>query len=262
MPRQAVASSANLRFGRALGSVALLALAGAVLSAGEPASDTAAPTPAPGGKYDPTEQYEVQQREGWRVLVNRHLPEREPALYAQTLRVLDHHLFAIVRHVPAEAVSKLRQITIWVELDEPHHPCMAYHPDAGWLREHDMNPEKAGCIEIADARNFVTWTLDQPAMVLHELAHGYHYRFLPGSYENPEIAAAYRRAKEARLYDSVLRRGFQKARAYAMNNPMEYFAENTEALFGTNDFYPFVIAELHEHDPEMYALLVKLWGVP
>jgi hypothetical protein len=44
-----------------------------------------------------------------------------------------------------------------------------------------------------------------------------------------------------------------------MNNPMEYFAETTEAFFGTNDFYPFVRVELQDHDPPMYALLRQLW---
>jgi len=42
--------------------------------------------------------------------------------------------------------------------------------------------------------------------------------------------------------------------------PMEYFAESTEAFFGTNDFYPFVRPELREFDPEMFNLLTKLWG--
>ena len=41
---------------------------------------------------------------------------------------------------------------------------------------------------------------------------------------------------------------------------MEYFAESTEAFFGTNDFYPFVRAELKQHDPKMFDLLWKLWG--
>jgi len=46
-----------------------------------------------------------------------------------------------------------------------------------------------------------------------------------------------------------------------MNNKMEYFAENTEAYFGTNDFYPFVRAELREHDPHACRLLENMWGV-
>jgi hypothetical protein len=46
-----------------------------------------------------------------------------------------------------------------------------------------------------------------------------------------------------------------------MNNIEEYFAESTEAFFGTNDFYPFVRAELKEFDPRMEAVLRKAWGV-
>jgi hypothetical protein len=40
---------------------------------------------------------------------------------------------------------------------------------------------------------------------------------------------------------------------------MEYFAEQSEALFGTNDFFPFVRSELEQHDPRMFALLKRLW---
>ena len=54
------------------------------------------------------------------------------------------------------AVEKMRKIAVWVELKEPHHPCMCYHPDAGWLRGHDMIPDKAALkVEgVANARNF------------------------------------------------------------------------------------------------------------
>jgi hypothetical protein len=34
------------------------------------------------------------------------------------------------------------------------------------------------------------------------------------------------------------------------------------AYFGTNDFYPFVRAELKQHDPEMHDLIENLWRVP
>jgi hypothetical protein len=50
-------------------------------------------------------------------------------------------------------------------------------------------------------------------------------------------------------------------RHYALNNDQEYFAEATEAYFGTNDFFPFVRAELEKQDPEMYRLLGEVWGV-
>ena len=37
-------------------------------------------------------------------------------------------------------------------------------------------------------------------------------------------------------------------------------AEGTEAYFYRNDFYPFVRAELKEHDPTLHDLLVEVWG--
>jgi hypothetical protein len=211
--------------------------------------------------YDPTDQFDVKDIEGWRVLVNKRFLADEPALCRRTLKLLRFQLYQIPRVVPAAAVEKLREISIWVELAEPHHPCMAYHPHPKWLRDHDMNPDKAGCVEIAGARNFLDWTREQPWMVLHELAHGYHHQFL-GGYDNPEIAAAFRKAMEAERYESVLHWDGKTVRAYAANNPMEYFAEATEAFFGTNDFYPFVRAELEHHDPRFYQLVAKLWGMP
>ena len=50
-------------------------------------------------------------------------------------------------------------------------------------------------------------------------------------------------------------------RAITNADSHEYFAENTEAFFGRNDFFPYTRADLRAHDPRMEALLAKLWGV-
>jgi hypothetical protein len=210
--------------------------------------------------WDSTDRYEFHEIQGWRVLVNRRLLE-DKTLSGDVLHLLDFQLYQIARQVPPAALEKLRKIGIWVELAEPLHPGMAFHPDAGWLREHGMNPEKAGCVEIANSKNFLDWTKQQPWMVLHELAHGYHHRFLENGFGNPRIEAAYRKALESKSYESVLHISGQKERAYALTDPMEYFAETSECYFGTNDFYPFVRAELHKHDPEMFKLLEELWNL-
>mgnify|MGYP002885649382 FL=1 len=47
---------------------------------------------------------------------------------------------------------------------------------------------------------------------------------------------------------------------YGATNHKEYFAEGTEAYFYRNDFYPFVQAELKEHDATLYAALKEVWG--
>jgi hypothetical protein len=96
-------------------------------------------------------------------------------------------------------------------------------------------------------------------MVLHELAHAYHNQFLDQGFENAEIQAAFEGAMKANRYRSVPRNNGKTEEAYAATNSKEYFAEASEAYFGTNDFYPFVRTELKKHDPEMFRLLEKLW---
>jgi hypothetical protein len=211
------------------------------------------------GRFEATEGYAQRTLEGWRVLVHPEVSSAEAELGERVLALLRHQLYEIDRRLPAPAVAQLRKVTIWVELNEPHHPCMVYHPDATWLAQHDMNPDKARSVEIANAATFLVWTIEQPWMVLHELAHAYHHQFLEGGFENAELAAAHQRARSAHNYESVLRINGRRDRHYAITNPMEYFAEASEAYFGTNDFYPFVRSELAEHDPPLFELMGKLW---
>ncbi len=140
---------------------------------------------------------------------------------------------------------------------------MVYHPDAGWLRGHDMNPDKARCVEISNARRFLSWTKQQPWMVFHELAHAYHHQFLANGHDNDEVDALYHHAMDAKLYESVLHYDGKAVKAYATTNPAEYFAEISEAYFGTNDFYPFVRAELSAATTHAaYSHLRTVWGTP
>ncbi len=220
-------------------------------------SASAASSPNP---WDPITAYHERSIEGWRVLVNEKLDsDGQRQLCDETLKRLGEHLYRIRYTVPAGPLAKLQQVPIWVELDHPKHKCMCYHPSADWLRAHDMNPEKAGAVELANAKTFLAWTHEQPWMVLHELAHAYHHKVI--GHDNAEIKACYKRAVASKKYDDVLYIHGEHKRHYALNNDREYFAESTEAFFGTNDFYPFVRAELKEQDPEMFKLLGKLWGV-
>jgi hypothetical protein len=205
--------------------------------------------------------YQTRPIEGWQVVINGAFLKGQPELADCTLKLIGYQLYQITRVVPPEALAKLRKIRIWVEENEPHHPCMTYHPDPNWLREHDMSPEKAGCVELANARTFLEWTIQQPWMLLHELSHGYHQQFLDAGFDNPEVKAVYEHAMQAGLYDRVLRSSGEEEKAYAATNPMEYFAEISEAYFGTNDFYPFVRAELKRHDPMAFEMLETTWGV-
>src|SRR5262245_36962652 len=186
----------------------------------------AAPPPRPA--YDPEGAYVGLRVRGWTVKVNRRLFVKEnEGLRKEVLELLDDHLYRIARVVPGPALAKLRKVPLWVELAHPLHPCMCYHPSAGWLRRHGMNPAKARGVEVANCRNFLAWTHDQPWMVLHELAHAYHHQVL--GFDHAGVRACYQEAMRNKLYDSVLHISGARRRHYACTNPMEYFAEMTEA---------------------------------
>lgn len=206
--------------------------------------------------FDSTSSYHERKIEGWLVLVNTNLLA-DGSLCDRTLKLLGTQLYQITHVVPPEPLEKLRQIPIWVERLSEKFPCMCYHESREWLSAHNVNPEKTGAVELANATNFLASTRDQPWMVLHELAHGYHQRFLKG---HSGIRRCFETARASRIYESVLRANGKRERHYALNNEKEYFAEMTEAFFGANDFYPFVRAELKEYDPEMFNVLREVWG--
>jgi hypothetical protein len=207
--------------------------------------------------YDPVNK----QVEGWTVALDPQLLEAKHQATAElALTALANHLQRIRFIVPADRLEKLQTLPIWLELDNPKLSNMQYHPDRGWLLANGHDPRLVRHVHIPQAKDLYaarTWA-KHPYVVLHELAHAYHDQVL--SFDQPEIVAAYKAAQEKGIYEEVLLFTGKKVRHYGMTNHKEYFAEATEAYFGVNDFYPFVRAELQEHDPEMFALLEKIWG--
>ena len=164
----------------------------------------------------------------------------------------------ITNVVPPRACEALKRVPIWLGVNDGHAPCAEYHPSKSWLAENGYNPDKAKCVEIGNARKFIDWAPKQPAMILHELSHAYHDQVL--GFGNKRIQEAFARARAGGSYAAVQRNNGKTERAYALTDDHEYFAETTEAFFGTNDFFPFVRSELKEHDPEMFSLLDELWN--
>ncbi len=218
----------------------------------------------PGLRADSNEA--TRRIEGWTVHIDPALWRDERDTTETALRLLQQQLAEIVRMVPAPALAKLQEVPLWLSPEYPgQQPRAEYHPGAVWLREHGRNPEMAKGIEFTNVRQFQKEMNRMPNFVLHELAHAYHDRVLPGGFDNPEIRAAYDQAKASGSYDRVERwhgngqpNTFE--RAYALKDPMEYFAENSEAYFSRNDYFPFTRVELETHDPAMFKLLQRLWG--
>ena len=124
---------------------------------GAAADEPPAMTRAPKG-------YQTRRIEGWQVLDQQRIP-RGPARARRP-------------HAPAAGPSSstrsrassrrrpcrsCRTIRIWVEENEPHHPCMTYHPDPKWLREHGDEPGE-GAVRRAGQRPHLPRLDDRAAL--------------------------------------------------------------------------------------------------
>ena len=242
----------------------LAALAASALPVGPTAlAQDAGAKAADKAKAPPSARFEpvVRDIEGWKIHIDPALLEGEHREEgAKALTMLANHLQRIKILVPAEPLVKLQALEIWIEHNHPLLKAMQYHPSKGWLVANGHDPRLTRKVHIPQARELVSRSqlLKHPAVILHELAHAYHDQIL--SFDHPEVIAAYNKAKEAGTYESVLLYTGKKVKHYGLTNHKEYFAEGTEAYFYRNDFYPFVRAELKEHDPTLHDVLVKIWG--
>ena len=229
---------------------ALLLLTGGMFARAQTAPDPAKP-----------DKHVLLNIEGWSVQVDERLfAPTNLVLGQRSLRLLTDHLFRIKEVMDPQKVQRVQQVVVWMDLTNGELHNLQYHPDPVWLKEHGYNPEMAKGIHIPDASLFtsVRHQRIQPWCVLHELAHAYHDQVLGN--EQPEIMAAWKQFVASGKYESVLyiEGGHQKH--YALTNQKEFFAEMSETYFGQNDFYPFNRAELMRDEPELYALLQKIWG--
>ncbi len=222
---------------------------------------------ARGKRAAPTAATEPRELSGWQLHIRKSLltPDNEPAT-TKAIELLKVQLDEIVRVVPRAAVAELQKVPLYFSPKYPNAQARAeYHPGAAWLRENGRDPGMAKGVEFTNIPEFERETRRMPNFALHELAHAYHDRCLPGGFGNAEIKAAYERAKASGTYERVERQDGEGRkridRHYALTNPQEYFAESSEAFFSRNDYFPYNRDELQKHDARMAALLAELWGV-
>ena len=207
------------------------------------------------------DRYHVFDLHGWKIYMSRDFGEDDKEALERFLPLLEGQLDRVQEAVPAGPLEKLRTVRIYVSpVYEGHRAKAEYHPSAEWLSNNGRDPAMAKSVEITSVDTFPFENRRQPSMLLHELAHAYHDQVLGNDHIG--VRNRFAQAKRAGIYEKVKRFNGNETvtdRAYALENHKEYFAETTEAFFGTNDFYPFTRDELKEHDPGMFEMLEKLW---
>ena len=236
------------RLGASLVAALLLHAAAAVHAADAPV--TAKPT-----------SRTLRQIEGWTVRVDdRLLQPPNEALGQRALKFLDAKLTDITYVMAPEALAKLRNVNIVLDLIHGKLSPMQYHPEADWLCENGYATNLVKCVHIPEAADMLISrnVNEQPWVILHELAHGYHDQML--GFEEPRVLKAYENYKRSGHGDAALLYNGTRMQHYALTDQKEFFAEMTEAYFGENDFYPFNRAEMMTTEPEIYELMTAIWG--
>jgi hypothetical protein len=199
--------------------------------------------------------------EGWTVRIDdRLLAGADEALGKRTIALLTAKLADINSAVPAARVGELKRVPIVLDLTHGTLTSMQYHPSAAWLEEHGFSRELEKVVHIPVAARFANARHNhiQPWCVLHELAHAFHDQVL--GFENPRVKDVWQHYVGSGHGEKALHVDGRTVGHYAMTNQKEFFAEMTEAYFGTNDFFPFVHGELKQSEPETYSLMREVWG--
>lgn len=198
-------------------------------------------------------RYKDTNIRGWRVRFHGKLLESR-ILMRKLKDTLTEQLKRTSTRVPGNALNELRKIPIYLyhEKKMDQEGLIAYYdPQLKAVVFHDAD-------KLSDLKDF------KNAVVLHELAHGYHHQVL--GYSNLNVIDAYEHAKESGKYREVYNiYNNDKVQAYAMENHVEYFAELTETYFSKttgkfrNDYYPYIKSELKSYDPEGYRMIRAAW---
>ena len=220
------------------------------------------PTGTRGASADQPASRAERSIEGFRVRVDeRLLPGcADDEVGRAALAFLASKLADIRIVVPADKLERLRQVTIVLDASCGDLASMQYHPSGDWLESHGYPRDLEKCIHLPRAADVATRrnVNEQPWVVLHELAHAYHDQVL--GFDEPRILAAWEAFKADGRGQSTLLFDGSRTKHYGLTDHKEFFAEMTEAYFGSNDFQPFNRAELKTDHPAIYALLTDIWG--
>ena len=226
-------------------------------------SQALAPAAKPATQPITEDRFEIRNVEGWTVYINRDVRKQHRQELAQTMEHLRWELYQIKLAAPPVAVSNMQENNaIWIEYNEK--VSLSYHPSRNWLTGRGYKvPRDPQSFMSLSVKTHYRDSYRHPFVIFHELAHGYDFHFIGKgrTYGNGECEANYQRMMKGGTYEKVLIWFGRKGSHYGRSNRMEYWAESTEAYFAVNDIYPFVRAELREHDPKMARFVERYWGV-
>lgn len=207
---------------------------------------------------NPDSDYERKNVRSFPVYVAPEFGRQQSSLLERSLEVLDANVRRIEEIIPLAAWHGISRIPIWLEYEPDPSYVGRYFPNSpDWLAAYDISTAKVGSIQFTSSLAAMAGHQVNP--LLHELAHAYHDLVL--SFDDPQIRTVFARAQASGRYNAV-RGPCGWDRAYAISNPMEFFAALSETYFGTNDVFPFTRDDLKAFDPDSYRVISSAWERP
>lgn len=213
---------------------------------------------------EPRRAYVALEVRGRIYQLERSLRAQSPKLGLQATLRLDQNFLAALALLPPHARPQLRNLKFYV-MQGPSAPGGGQNNGLEYFRAgspvfwNNIDANWSHCIVCYCAQNYTLLSsLWARKAVLHELAHAYGLTNYPES--QIDLRAAWEHAKQAGLYRNVTDdEGKQHKEAYALTNPLEYFAELSVMYFARCNYPPFDRASLRRYDPQGYAMIEKLW---
>ena len=214
---------------------------------------------------EPLREFRQVRVGGWAVSVEKSLQAGSPDVARRALARLAARRAKVLAAVPAPARERLARVPFFLmhgpeargggrdngleyfQKDAPEH-----HPE--------LDPRWKDAIVVYSARNYLDISeLWATKALFHEFAHAYHLE--QWTEDRPEIVRAWEHARDAGLYRDVpdLEEPKVHATAYALTNPLEYFAELSCMHFVGCNYRPANRAELKRYDPDGYAMIREAW---
>ncbi len=218
-------------------------------------------------------------------------PNYTPALLEQELDIVRAQLLWIVSHdaLPPAAIRQIINSDLAIVLDTPSNPSAWWdcHEGVGAVRCYSPRFNRVG-IPIVDApyngESYLHRSHTREQILLHEMAHVFHYEVIRGGFDNACITRHFNRIKaryksveqreqgtygwfvpldrEVPMHERTPPGPWPPVEAYAATNAIEYFAEASCAAFGFNNDYPWNRNELWHHDPDGFRLVWEAWHDP
>ncbi len=192
------------------------------------------------------------------VYIGPEFRNRDPAVLEHCLQILGSNAKQLQEVLPPTAWKRLAGIPIWLEYEPYGTNGGVYFDSEEWLIANGVTAAKAKSIQFTSSLAALAGSKLTP--LTHEVAHAYHDLVL--SFFYAPILSAYQHARLSGRYNAVRHASGRIERAYAMSDPMEFFAELSAAYFGYNDFFPFTREGLKESDPDSYKVISQAWEHP